>query len=246
MFRLWVFTVFGESHSSCAAWETERPSRRRSSTRARLAELCRGTPRVARDGEARRPSSSRARRGLRRPGAHRAPHGHARVHQWRRRLSEAVSRRREMNVGMGVPVRRLVRAGQLHGPFEVLDRRMEIRPAHQGTAKGKVRVGRSDTGRVADFLGESERVPCQSFRTFAVSATELDEREVRQREDACRTMPPAVQGAGLLQKCARLIGPSVEEERLSQRHEARVSPFAFSRLIRARALPSARRRRCHG
>ena len=59
---------------------------------------------------------------------------------------------------MRVPVGRFLRAGELHGAFEVLDRCMKIGPAHQGTSEGE--VGGGGARSVPDLLGEREGVPC--------------------------------------------------------------------------------------
>ena len=89
----------------------------------------------------------------------------------------------------------------------------------------------SSGGRcVADLLGECDAVPSEHFRTINVTLCELDEREVCKCKDGCRAMPRAGECPGFLERRARLLGATFEEERLSQRYEPGVSPFASSWL----------------
>ena len=71
----------------------------------------------------------------------------------------------------------------------------------------------------------------RGVRVLGISVCELDERQIRQREDARRAPPRAGERPGLLERCSRLLGATGEEERLSQRYEAGVSPLASGRLV---------------
>ena len=134
----------------------------------------------------RRPS--RAPRASRRPEARPARRGHARARLWRPSASpRSVSRSREVDVGVRVPVRR-TRPPPASSTARSRCSIAACRSAPRIRAQPRARcaIGGGGARGVADLLGERERVSCEQFRTLDVSVGELDQREVRQREDARR------------------------------------------------------------
>ncbi len=129
-----------------------------------------------------------------------------------------------------MPVGRSLLAGELGGPLEVRDRRMEIGPVQQRAAEREMRIGGGGACLVPELLCEREGVPGQVLRPFGIPFLELDEGQVRHPERSGDMTPSPRQCPRLLERRPSLLWATSQEQRLPERHEPGVAPWASGRL----------------
>ena len=141
-------------------------------------------------------------------------------------VSQLVARGGKVKQCVDVPVRRVEGRCQLCRTLEMFDRRVKVGTLHQGSPKREVRVRGGDVRWVAVFDREGEGVSSEPLRRREIAGLELDERKIGRPDRGRRKAPCPGKRPRFCERCPRLVVATLEEERLPQRHEPRVSPGA--------------------